>query len=160
MNDAVKLVPEFVRYQENLPVKDINQYENPQFIKKLMVTIDSRKTQRQIEREIKTQADKIYEDNDVLVVRPKSHAASCYYGANTKWCTTQKGSTSYFDKYTRGGNLYYFLNKKTNNKIRLENVVLDKIPTRNLVLNIKPKNVRLSYALQYSRRRQPIHLVF
>jgi len=30
--------------------KDINQYENPQFIKKLMSTIDSRKTQRQIER--------------------------------------------------------------------------------------------------------------
>jgi hypothetical protein len=99
--------------------KDINQYENPQFIKKLMVTIDSRKTQRQIEREIKTQADKIYEDDDVLVVRPKSHSASCYYGANTKWCTTQKGHSSYFDKYSREGNLYYFLNKKNNNKIAL-----------------------------------------
>ena len=99
--------------------KDINQYENPQFIKKLMVTIDSRKTQRQIEREIKTQADKIYEDNDVLVVRPKSHSASCYYGANTKWCTTQKGHSSYFDKYSREGKLYYFLNKKDNNKIAL-----------------------------------------
>ena len=99
--------------------KDINQYENPQFIKKLMVTIDSRKTQRQIEREIKTQADKIYEDDDVLVVRPKSHSASCYYGANTKWCTTQKGHSSYFDKYSREGKLYYFLNKKDNNKIAL-----------------------------------------
>ena len=53
------------------------------------------------------------------MVRPKSHSASCYYGTNTKWCTTQKGSTSYFDKYTRTGNLYYFLNKKTNNKIAL-----------------------------------------
>ncbi len=99
--------------------KDINQYENPQFIKKLMSTIDSRKTQRQIEREIKTQADKIYEDDEVLVVRPKSHSASCYYGANTKWCTTQKGHTGYFDKYYREGKLYYFLNKKTNNKIAL-----------------------------------------
>jgi hypothetical protein len=99
--------------------KDINQYENPQFIKKLMNTIDARKTQREIEREIKTQADKIYEDNDVLVVRPKSHAASCYYGANTKWCTTQTGHSAYFDKYSRDGNLYYFLNKKTNNKLAL-----------------------------------------
>jgi len=99
--------------------KDINQYENPQFIKKLMNTIDARKTQREIEREIKTQADKIYEDNDVLVVRPKSHAASCYYGANTKWCTTQTGNPGYFDKYFRDGNLYYFLNKKTNNKLAL-----------------------------------------
>ena len=99
--------------------KDINQYENPQFIKKLMSIIDSRKTQKQIELEIKSQVDKIYEDDEVLVVRPKSHSASCYYGTNTKWCTTQKGSTSYFDKYTRTGNLYYFLNKKTNNKIAL-----------------------------------------
>jgi len=99
--------------------KDINQYENPQFIKKLMNTIDARKTQREIEREIKTQSDKIYEDNDVLVVRPKSHAASCYYGANTKWCTTQTGNPGYFEKYFRDGNLYYFLNKKTNNKLAL-----------------------------------------
>ena len=99
--------------------KDINQYENPQFIKKLMNTIDARKTQREIEREIKTQADKIYEDNDVLVVRPKSHAASCYYGANTKWCTTQTGNPGYFEKYFRDGNLYYFLNKKTNDKLAL-----------------------------------------
>jgi hypothetical protein len=99
--------------------KDINQYENPQFIKKLMNTIDARKTQREIEREIKTQADKIYEDSDVLVVRPKSHAASCYYGANTKWCTTQTGNPGYFEKYFRDGNLYYFLNKKTNNKLAL-----------------------------------------
>ena len=99
--------------------KDINQYENPQFIKKLMNTIDARKTQREIEREIKTQADKIYEDDDVLVVRPKSHAASCYYGANTKWCTTQTGNPGYFEKYFRDGNLYYFLNKKTNTKLAL-----------------------------------------
>ena len=99
--------------------KDITQYENPQFIKKLMSTIDSRKTQRQIEREIKTQADKIYEDDEVLVVRPKSHAASCYYGTNTKWCTTQTGNPGYFEKYFRDGNLYYFLNKKTNNKLAL-----------------------------------------
>ena len=99
--------------------KDINQYENPQFIKKLMNTIDSKKSQREIEREIKTQADKIYEDADVLVVRPKSHAASCYYGANTKWCTTQTGNPGYFEKYSRDGNLYYFLNKKTNDKMAL-----------------------------------------
>ena len=117
--------------------KDINQYENPQFIKKLMEVIDSRKTQREIDREIKTQADKIYEDDNVLVVRPKSHSASCYYGANTKWCTTQKANSGYFDKYFKSGKLYYFLNKKTNNKIALyrnegesETEVFDAMDTR------------------------------
>ena len=120
--------------------KDINQYENPQFIKKLMNTIDSRKTQREIEREIKTQADKIYEDNDVLVVRPKSHAASCYYGANTKWCTTQKGNPGYFDKYFRDGNLYYFLNKKTGLKMALFRNENERITD---VYNAEDRNVDL-----------------
>ena len=120
--------------------KDINQYENPQFIKKLMNTIDSRKTQREIEREIKTQADKIYEDNDVLVVRPKSHAASCYYGANTKWCTTQKGNPGYFDKYFRDGNLYYFLNKKTGLKMALFRDENERITD---VYNAEDRNVDL-----------------
>ncbi len=120
--------------------KDINQYENPQFIKKLMNTIDARKTQREIEREIKTQADKIYEDNDVLVVRPKSHAASCYYGANTKWCTTQKGNPGYFDKYFRDGNLYYFLNKKTGLKMALFRNEKERITD---VYNAEDRNVDL-----------------
>lgn len=120
--------------------KDINQYENPQFIKKLMNTIDARKTQREIEREIKTQADKIYEDNDVLVVRPKSHAASCYYGANTKWCTTQKGNPGYFDKYFRDGNLYYFLNKKTGLKMALFRNEKERIMD---VYNAEDRNVDL-----------------
>lgn len=120
--------------------KDINQYENPQFIKKLMNTIDARKTQREIEREIKTQADKIYEDSDVLVVRPKSHAASCYYGANTKWCTTQKGNPGYFDKYFRDGNLYYFLNKKTGLKMALFRNEKERITD---VYNSEDRNVDL-----------------
>ena len=59
--------------------KDINQYENPQFIKKLMSTIDSRKTQRQIEREIKTQADKIYEDDDGKKVYDIDHMEEEFY---------------------------------------------------------------------------------
>jgi hypothetical protein len=99
--------------------KDITQYENPQFIKKLMVIVDGRKSQREMAKEAKSQSDKIYEDDDVLVVSPKSHSASCYYGANTKWCTTQKDSSGYFDKYSKSGTLYYFLNKKTGNKVAL-----------------------------------------
>jgi hypothetical protein len=93
--------------------KDINTYEDPEFIKDLMNIIDGRKSEGEKEKEIKSQAEKLYEDDDVLVIRPKSHLASCYYGANTKWCTTTKESPSYFEKYVRNGKLYYFINKKT-----------------------------------------------
>ena len=93
--------------------KDINQYENPSFIAFLMNVVDERKTERELEREAKSQVTKLYEDDDVLVVMPKSYVSSCYYGANTKWCTTTRGSSGYFEKYSRDGKLYYFINKKT-----------------------------------------------
>lgn len=99
--------------------KDINQYENPEFLRTLMNVVNSRKTEREIEREAKSQAERIYEDDEVLVIKPKSHAASCYYGSNTKWCTTTAGNTNYFEKYMRSGVLYYFINKKSNEKYAL-----------------------------------------
>ena len=92
--------------------KDINQYENPAFINSLINIVDERKTERELEREAKSQVTKLYEDDDVLVVMPKSYVSSCYYGANTKWCTTTKGSSGFFEKYARDGKLYYFINKK------------------------------------------------
>ncbi len=51
--------------------KDINQYTNPAFLEELMEVVDSRKTNKELERELKTQAEKLYEDDDVLVVKPK-----------------------------------------------------------------------------------------
>ena len=99
--------------------KDISQYENPEFIRTLMEIVDSKKTEREKERELKSQAERLYEDDDVLVIRPKSHAASCYYGANTKWCTSSSGSSGYFEKYIKTGLLYYFIKKKENNKMAL-----------------------------------------
>ena len=106
--------------------KDINQYENPEFIRTLMGIVDGKKTEREKERELKSQAERLYEDDDVLVIRPKSYAASCYYGANTKWCTTNKGDSGYFEKYIRTGLLYYFIKKKENNKMALYRNTEDK----------------------------------
>ena len=99
--------------------KDIIQYENPEFIRTLMEIVDSKKSSRDRERELKSQADKLYEDDDVLVIKPKTHAASCYYGANTKWCTSSTGGSGYFDKYRNMGQLYYFIKKKENVKYAL-----------------------------------------
>ena len=99
--------------------KDIIQYENPEFIRTLMEIVDSKKSSKDRERELKAQADKLYEDDDVLVIKPKTHAASCYYGANTKWCTSSTGGSGYFDKYRNMGQLYYFIKKKENIKYAL-----------------------------------------
>jgi hypothetical protein len=99
-------------------IKDINQYA-PLFILELKEVVDNRKTEREREKELKSQAKKIYEDENVLVVQPVTYEASCYYGANTKWCTTSSGSSDYLKKYLKNGELYYFINKKQNEKFAL-----------------------------------------
>jgi hypothetical protein len=50
--------------------------------------------------------------NDALKALVNSHKTSCYYGAGTKWCTTNKESDHYFKKYTSNGTLIYVINKK------------------------------------------------
>jgi hypothetical protein len=99
--------------------KDINVYLDPVFIKYVAKIVEDRKSEKEKEKEIKSQVDKIYEDSDVLVVSPHSHEASCYYGANTKWCTTTRHSAEHFKKYSSQGKLYYFLNKKIGIKYAL-----------------------------------------
>jgi hypothetical protein len=57
-------------------------------------------------------AEKIFEDDNFLVVVPLTHKASCKYGAGTKWCTTEK-DPYHWDEYTddQQMTLYYILNK-------------------------------------------------
>lgn len=59
----------------------------------------------------KKEAEIIYDDGRYLVVRPDSHRASCYYGANTKWCTTAQ-SDRHFEDYKSRGSLYYFIDRR------------------------------------------------
>lgn len=70
----------------------------------------------QTEKDIKKDADKIYEDDRFLIVRPLSHKTSCYYGANTQWCTTTADNEDYFNRYTSRGKLYYIIDKKSQDR--------------------------------------------
>lgn len=120
--------------------KDINQYVDIGVLKDLMMIVNERKTEKEKSAQLKSQVTKIYEDGDVLVVSPKTHEASCYYGANTKWCTTAKSDPRQFQNYNRRGNLYYFINKRTNDKNALF------IPTdgKNEVYNAQDKLISLT----------------
>ncbi len=65
--------------------------------------------------------NKLYEDNNFLLVIPYTHEASCKYGAGTKWCTTgrdEKG-IEWFEKHNRVGSLGYLIikNKELSDKI-------------------------------------------
>jgi hypothetical protein len=73
---------------------------------------------KQIEKTAKKEVDKIFENDSLLIIKPKSFQSSCYYGAGTTWCTTMKNTPSYFNDYSSKGTLYYVILKKVdrNNK--------------------------------------------
>jgi hypothetical protein len=107
---AVSLVKDFDKYQKNLPKKDINQYLS---FESLEADLEPFK-QKEKEKELENQTEKIYEDDNFLVLVPKTIEASCKYGSGTKWCTTVKGA-DHFRRYTSNNQgLYYIIRKKGN----------------------------------------------
>ena len=72
---------------------------------------------QKVKRIKKEGAEKIYEDDKWLVVRPFTLEASKLYGAETQWCTTSETAYSskrgfFFKTYIKEGCLYYIIDKK------------------------------------------------
>lgn len=61
----------------------------------------------------KKQKDVVYDGPRWRVIVPKSHKASCAYGAGTKWCTTMARDSSNFDQYTNDALLFYIIDKSS-----------------------------------------------
>jgi hypothetical protein len=105
---GVELVKDFDKYQKQLEKKDINQYRSFEELEKALEPFK----EREKEKELESQTEKIYEDDNFLVLIPKTIEASCKYGSGTKWCTTVKDA-DHFKRYTTGKQeLYYIIRKK------------------------------------------------
>jgi hypothetical protein len=74
---------------------------------KLKKEVETKQQQVAARKEV----DKIFDNDTLLIVKPKSHTSSCYYGAGTMWCTTMAGNPSYFNQYSSNGSLYYIILK-------------------------------------------------
>ena len=111
----------FNRYNRQLEVKDINQYKNIDQVydnvKNFMEDPSQATSKSDAARKIKeTGAEKVYEDNDWLIIVPKTQEAAIYYGKGTKWCTASTSGYNYFERYNNEGRLYININKNTGDK--------------------------------------------
>lgn len=104
---AIDLINDFHRFQSNLEKKDINQYGSFEELDLVLSEPKNKDKEKRLEGEV----EKIYEDNDFIVIRPLSLPASCKYGAGTKWCVTQKNA-DHFQRYTAGDKKLYFILRK------------------------------------------------
>ena len=116
--DMVDLIKEFDRFQSSLPEKDINKYDLDGL--KLAIASHKEKSKSQQKKADSSGTEKIYEDSNILIVKPLTYEASCKYGAGTRWCTTMANEPRYFNQYAKGPDqaLYYIILKKfdRNNK--------------------------------------------
>ncbi|MCS7317738.1 MAG: hypothetical protein NZZ41_05455 [Candidatus Dojkabacteria bacterium] len=104
--------------------KDISQIKNIHQLLDILDEYKEEKTdsrseeEKRIEQEFYSsgEAELIYDSSQVKVVVPKTEKASCYFGRNTRWCTTATKYTNFFDTYNKKGPLYIVLIKKENKR--------------------------------------------
>ena len=94
--------------QAKPPHNDINTFKD---IKQFKMYIDENSKALEEKDMAQGEAETVYEDSNVLIVVPKDIAASCRYGAGTKWCTAAKSSMNEFERYAKVGTLYYLIPK-------------------------------------------------
>ena len=123
LNGTLSTIEEFDRVRPNLKKKDLYQYRDRQEVIDALESWEKEKT-----RNIDThkESEVVFEDSRFKVVVPKSHAASCYYGAGTKWCTASKDATHHFTNYDKDGKLFYILDKSAPTSNKYYKVALNK----------------------------------
>lgn len=89
--------------------RDITQHKDWSSLEKAVKKADDVVRRKELERE----TNKIYEDEEWLVIIPKSYEASQLYANGTKWCITQK---TYWNDYKKHSRIIFVINRKTNQK--------------------------------------------
>ena len=107
---------EWSSYRNQMSTSDIFQYKSEN---ELYIELQKAKEKSFTKKLKKASAgedfDKIWENDDMLIVVPKSHVGACKFGQGTKWCTASKNN-NYFDSYYKAGILYRVLQKNDNYK--------------------------------------------
>lgn len=91
---------------------DISKYENFEDITNQLSVARTKELLKKSRKEISV----VYEDDEIMMLKPLSFEASLKYGAGTKWCTAMKNDPEYFYRYSKNGILIYLINKETGRK--------------------------------------------
>ena len=79
----------FVKYNNVIDNKDINAYKSLNdlysVVSNFIENPDQATSKQDAIRKIKEGAEKVYEDNEWIIIVPHTEEASCYYGKGTQW---------------------------------------------------------------------------
>ena len=108
LENVKTLLKKFLAVGQNLTIRDINKYGSIEELETALKGYEDkiRRSVKEVEG-----ADIVYEDKKYVIVTPKTHKASCYYGAGTKWCTASSSNDTHFNTYMSDGRLFYIIDK-------------------------------------------------
>jgi hypothetical protein len=89
------------------------QYSTYKELKTVVENAQELKDENEFKRE--EHIDVILENDDILLLRPKTYKGSLKYGSGTRWCTASKHSAVTYNNYYRNGWLFYLIRKKPTN---------------------------------------------
>tara|TARA_B100000035_G_scaffold305677_1_gene306801 strand:+ start:1680 stop:3344 length:1665 start_codon:yes stop_codon:yes gene_type:complete len=107
MFDLIDLVEKFEKNISRIKEKDIyklNASELENLVDKLPTPESEEKRKRKAQAE--KESARLYDEDDILVVRPLTTAAATYYGMGTRWCISATQCKNYFDEYTADGKAF------------------------------------------------------
>jgi hypothetical protein len=111
--EEVKKFDELLPYHTNKDIysEDFNHY------RKLIQMNENAQTVKDDKTFVKAEhVDVLYEDDNVIMVSPKTHRGSLKYGAGTTWCTASKSNPDTFKRYSKNGCLVYMVDKTESTK--------------------------------------------
>jgi len=111
-SDLLNLADDIEYFHQNpskYEKKDINQYTS---LSDLSDATNQAKLKLSRKEQKDTGVDKVFEDEDFLILMPKTHKASCRYGSNTRWCVTMRGHSGYYENYFSQGPIFFLIDKR------------------------------------------------
>ncbi len=111
----------FHKFKQRMQIKDINQIKTLNQLYDLTEPFEDQKSNKEVKRGYrdelitKGEAEILLNNNKWRVIVPKTEAASCEFGKNTKWCTAANRNNQ-FNSYNNNGKKIYIIEDKPNNR--------------------------------------------
>jgi len=111
INDLIPTIKFYDKNSSKFQSKDINTYKTLKDLEDELKEIGS-KSKTELRKETKSEgAEKLFEDDQCVLLYIKNKDASVTYGAGTKWCITMRDA-NYFEEYSNNNVVFYFLINK------------------------------------------------
>lgn len=142
----------FFKNPSKYEIKDINQFKSAKEFEDATEIAKQKLSRKEMKD---TGVDKVFEDDRFILMMPKTHKASCRYGARTRWCVTMRGYSGYFESYFGQGPIFFLIDKSQPERSWTPSYMRDAENYWKLAIHYRPFNGRLSgdgqRALQYAK---------